>query len=1124
MKFGSLNCDCVAFNVGMDPYSRRFTWNVIREHREGRVIILVTHFMDEADLLGDRIAIMGDGKLRCCGSSLFLKKKYGVGYNMTLEKKSSTHFDTKAVLDRVHQTVPDATVMTDVGTELTVQLPFASSQKFEELFSTIDESQEELQVASYGMSVTTMEEVFLKVAAGTETINQQEHAAAVSTKDENINEGAVVHAQESSACLGTAEVDEEKSPSFHPLKKEEGSLFLRHMYVLLEKRYLYFSRDTKSWIYQYILPVLFVLIGAIIMSLTDYAPEQDLRVMTPDMYNTKISDNSFPLPFGSNICYAEDYCPTDDPLAADPYLASLSLMENVPDATSLPVEWVNATHLVDMSSFLLNRRNDFAATRYGAVSFHQISTNKSTVNNGTISNVKYSVHGNFTGVHSTPVVNHLVAQAIVHSFDSDTTVTMRLHPLPETVKQDNMFSQWNVTNLVIFIALAISFVPAGMASFVVYEKETKSRHQQLVSGVSIQSYWLSTWLWDSLSYQITAWLMLIVVIAFKDTEPLTSEDTLPFTVGLLMLYGPAVAGSVYLFSYALKTSASSQIVVIFAMFVQGLILGIVGLILRIIPSTRDVYLNVIRYCMIIFPPFAVIEGLNNLAVREQFSASELGGNSVYSPGDMKITGLNITVLGIEAVGFIIFQIFLDYLLLNAQLLDFVMPKKTPPAPGQGRDDDVEEEDRLVANGTINQNNSTVLLKQMTKCYSGGKYAVKGVSLGIPMGQCFGLLGVNGAGKSSLLNILSGEFAPTSGDAFIAGMSLVSDVDKCRKLIGFCPQFDALYDLLTGREHLKFYAAIKGITPDSIDEVVNVKLKEMGLIEYADRATGGYSGGNKRKLSVAMAMIGDPTIVFLDEPSTGMDPMARRFMWRVISDVVTKREQCSLILTTHSMEECEALCTRIAIMVDGVMRCLGSSQRLRNKYGLGYQIEILLRVPDDETVAAMSSDLLAVLDKKSPGVISGELTRSEAEAAVKSLSSSILDGLTTSAENIPNADWVDRFCEHGSGADIHSSFQHSGFVTVAHLASWCILEGRYESLLQFMAKYFDGYQVRERQIAKVRVEVPLLLPSGEPRKLSRMFGIVEGSIKALHIVEYSISQTSLEQIFNSFAMQQSGETL
>jgi ABC-type multidrug transport system ATPase subunit len=206
------------------------------------------------------------------------------------------------------------------------------------------------------------------------------------------------------------------------------------------------------------------------------------------------------------------------------------------------------------------------------------------------------------------------------------------------------------------------------------------------------------------------------------------------------------------------------------------------------------------------------------------------------------------------------------------------------------------EEERVRNGGAED--STILVKDLKKVYPGGKYAVRGVSLGIPNGECFGLLGINGAGKSTTLSMLSGEFLPSSGEASLAGLNLLTDVHRCRRKIGYCPQFDALFELLTGREHLQLYARIKGIVEADIPKVVDAKIAEMGLTEYADRFAGTYSGGNKRKLSVAVAMIGEPSIVFLDEPSTGMDPVARRFMWAVISDIVTKREKCSLILTTH----------------------------------------------------------------------------------------------------------------------------------------------------------------------------------------------------------------------------------
>ena len=153
---------------GMDPYSRRFTWNIIKQHKENRVIVLTTHFMDEADLLGDRIAIMGDGKLKCCGSSLFLKNHYGVGYNMVIEKLNPLTFNSKTVQNIVTEYIPEAKLLTDAGAEISFQLPLTSSANFQPMFDYLDDNGESsLGVRSYGMSVTTLEEVFIKVAEGT---------------------------------------------------------------------------------------------------------------------------------------------------------------------------------------------------------------------------------------------------------------------------------------------------------------------------------------------------------------------------------------------------------------------------------------------------------------------------------------------------------------------------------------------------------------------------------------------------------------------------------------------------------------------------------------------------------------------------------------------------------------------------------------------------------------------------------------------------------------------------------------------------------------------------------------------------------------------------------------------
>lgn len=159
-------------------------------------------------------------------------------------------------------------------------------------------------------------------------------------------------------------------------------------------------------------------------------------------------------------------------------------------------------------------------------------------------------------------------------------------------------------------------------------------------------------------------------------------------------------------------------------------------------------------------------------------------------------------------------------------------------------------------------------------------------------------------------MLTAEFPPTKGDATIAGFSVTHQPEAIRRRVGYCPQFDAHFDNLTGREHVELYASIKGVPKDMIWEAAAAKLAEVGLREVdADRLSAHYSGGMKRRLSLACALIGQPQIVFLDEASTGVDPVARREIWKVISDHVTgdkhmpASEKPSIILTTHSMEEC-----------------------------------------------------------------------------------------------------------------------------------------------------------------------------------------------------------------------------
>lgn len=189
-------------------------------------------------------------------------------------------------------------------------------------------------------------------------------------------------------------------------------------------------------------------------------------------------------------------------------------------------------------------------------------------------------------------------------------------------------------------------------------------------------------------------------------------------------------------------------------------------------------------------------------------------------------------------------------------------------------------------------------------------------------------------------MLTGDVKISFGEAFVQGISLKTNMKKVHQRIGYCPQFDALIDDLTGRETLRLFALCRGIPKDKLRDVIYKLSGDFNFIKHLDKQVKAYSGGNKRKLSTAVALLGNPVIVYLDEPTTGCDPGSKRNLWDVMCNV--RESGKTIVLTSHSMEECEALCTRLAIMVNGEFKCLGSTQHLKNKFAQGFILTIKLK--------------------------------------------------------------------------------------------------------------------------------------------------------------------------------------
>lgn len=220
--------------------------------------------------------------------------------------------------------------------------------------------------------------------------------------------------------------------------------------------------------------------------------------------------------------------------------------------------------------------------------------------------------------------------------------------------------------------------------------------------------------------------------------------------------------------------------------------------------------------------------------------------------------------------------------------------------------------------------NVIVIKDLVKQFD-DVTAVNGLSLSIRKGEMFGFLGPNGAGKTTTINMLCGLLEPTDGSATVAGYDVTKETLKMKEHIGVCPQEAAVFKFLTGRENIELLGNLHGVEKEILRERATSLLEEANFTDAAKRRAKGYSGGMMRQLNLLMALISDPEIVFLDEPTVGMDARARRRTWEYIGSL--KDQGKTVILTTHYIEEAQALSDRVGIIDYGELIALGTSEAL-----------------------------------------------------------------------------------------------------------------------------------------------------------------------------------------------------
>lgn len=239
--------------------------------------------------------------------------------------------------------------------------------------------------------------------------------------------------------------------------------------------------------------------------------------------------------------------------------------------------------------------------------------------------------------------------------------------------------------------------------------------------------------------------------------------------------------------------------------------------------------------------------------------------------------------------------------------------------------------------------NSIVTKDLTKKYNNFT-AVDNLNLEIKKGELFGLLGINGAGKTTTIKILTNLTQPSSGKGFINGHDIIKERGIIKSIIGVCPQETAIANNLTVKENLELMCGVHEFSKEKIRDKTNSLLKDFRLEDIKNKKSQHLSGGYKRRLSIAMALIGEPQVLFLDEPSLGLDVISRSELWEIIKSL---KKKLTIILTTHYMEEAEYLADRVGIMKDGKMIVTGSVDEIKNISGKNTFVDAFISLTKEE---------------------------------------------------------------------------------------------------------------------------------------------------------------------------------
>ena len=873
----------------LDVVARRNLWKFLKNYKKDKIIIVTTHSLEEAEYLGDRIGIMNNGNFICSGSSSFLKQKYETGFNLNLIVNDKIFTDEKKeeLINEIKKYEPHLEVKLSTKFQLQVVLQ-SNNENISQILEIIENNKELYGIEDYSISSTSLEDVFLKV-------NSNIYYKDNFLKKENGNNNNIKYNE----IIDIQIPQMENSPTF-------SSQLLIH----LGRHFSGFWRLKSIQILNYIYCIFFLFVYIIIyvtilnnnnpvtenkLDLIDLLESNDIFTDNEEYLKTSsIYKNTFnfkKINAQSNIVNFIEEIYKKAYLNIGKSGIQIEKKENeiLIFNTEIPLNkssYIMANILLTTSSFLKNEYN------INAEIFPEITYTKET---SLESNQWYSMIV-FGIVSSSTYTFYLM-------FFLSERIKERLNGLKHLLYLNgaNMLSYWIsfliydfLRSFIIIIMISLSILIISKAAFYIFILLTVSSFSCLLFIYFFSNYCKS---------EQTAQLMLILIFIIVFSIPFIFNYFFDFDVGNILsdpnytLIDIYPLTSIFKGCFSMGISFFPEMIPGNQRVLKSILIQIINFfiyMLLLILNEKNIFQRVLNFIKVKF----IIKD-SNITFSERLINEEFLNDNNLDIQDLNNTeNQNINNVNINLV---------------------------------------ENEKKRIMDDT-NENNIPTKIVGLKKtyfvCCKKNIRAVNNVYFGLENNEKFGLLGFNGGGKTTMFKCITKEILYDSGEIFLSNQNINTKFDNLRNIIGYCPQENPLIDFLTVKELITYFMDLKDI-PIPVENIA----KKFGLKEYLNTFCNNLSAGNKRKLSFALALMCEPHILLLDEPSNCVDPISRRLMWKNIIQLNKTKNNFNMILTTHSMEEAEILCDRISWLKSGNIVTIGNPEKLKLLLSIGYKLHI-----------------------------------------------------------------------------------------------------------------------------------------------------------------------------------------